>query len=313
MMVSNVQQPALQQPQDEWVFLSGRPPMGEYLGFVKTNAADEDAVNILTLSDEWRAANARILELEQTEAGIANNPAIQAIPDHLNDLVKQVQDAVPFKKSFQVVPVTIGMIDLDQLVVFQKHINTTYAAEIKARLGATPSEKDVFELCLPLNDHPPPLRRMRVGPNSFVFVSPSNDIRFIESIDFDAGRIAGYDSLGSASGVIGIIVGFGSNYLNAVYANSRLVLNNGSHRAYALRDMGIKQAPCIVQHVNHPEELAVVSQPIATNPAAYLVDARPSMLKDYFDPQLRKLVPVWRKSRQVKVEFGIDMMDVPGV
>jgi hypothetical protein len=37
------------------------------------------------------------------------------------------------------------------------------------------------------------------------------------------------------------------------------------------------------------------------------------MLKDYFDPQLRKLVPVWRKSRQIKIEFGVDMVDVPGV
>jgi len=287
--------------------------MGEYLGFVKNSAADEAAVNFQILSDEWRAANTRIVELEQTEAGIANNPTIQPIPDHLKEMADQVQNAIPFKKSFQVVPVTIGMIDLDQLVVFQKHINTTYAAELKARLGATPTENEVFELCLPLNDHQPPLRRMRVGPDSFVFVSPSQDLRFIESIDIDASQIAGYDSLGPASGVIGIVVGFGSNYLNAVHANNRLVLNNGSHRAYALRDMGIKQVPCIVQHVNIPEELAVVSQPIAENPAAYLGHPRPSMLKDYFDPQLRKLVPVWRKARQVKVQFGIDMLDVPGV
>jgi hypothetical protein len=154
---------------------------------------------------------------------------------------------------------------------------------------------------------------MRVAANSFVFVSPSNDIRFLEVIDIDASRITGYDPQGPASGVIGIVVGFGSNYLNAVYANNRLVLNNGSHRAYALRDLGIKQVPCIIQQVNHPEEIAVISQPIAANAALYLADPRPSMLKDYFDPQLRKLVPVWRKSRQVKVEFGIDMMDVPGV
>jgi hypothetical protein len=313
-MAANIQQSVTQQqPQDEWVFLSGRPPMGEYLGFVQGNAADEASVNLQTLSNEWRAANTRIVELELTEAGIANNPGIQPIPDSLKEAVEQVQNAVPFKKSFQVVPVTIGLIDLDQLVVFQKYINTTYAAELKARLGATPSEQDIFELCLPLNDHQPPLRRMRVGPNSFVFVSPSQDLRFIESTDFDASRIVGYDSLGSATGVIGIVIGFGSNYLNAVHANNRLVLNNGSHRAYALRDMGVKQVPCIVQHVNHPEGLAVVSQPIAANPAAYLGHARPSMLKDYFDPQLRKLVPVWRKSRQVKVEFGVDMMDVPGV
>src|SRR5207244_1066396 len=107
------------------------------------------------LSDEWRTANTRIVELERSEAGIANNPTITAVPDHLKDRAEQVKNAIPFKKSFQVVPVTIGMIDLDQLVVFQKHINTTYAAELKARLGATPSEEEIFELCLPLGDHQP--------------------------------------------------------------------------------------------------------------------------------------------------------------
>jgi len=287
--------------------------MGEYLGFVKTNAADEAAVNFQTLSDEWRAANAHILQLERKEAGIADNPVIDPVPDELKALANEVQISALFKQSFQVVPVTIGMIDLDRLVVFQKHINTTYAAELKARLGTTPTEKDIFALCLPLNHNEPPLRRMRVGPNSFVFSSPSNDIRFLESIDFDASRISGYDPVGPGSGVIGIVVGFGSNYLNAVHANNRLVLNNGSHRAYALRDLGIKRVPCIIQNVTLPEELAVVSAPIAANPALYLGHPRPSMLKDYFDPQLRKLVPVWRKSRQVKVEFGIDTLDVPGV
>lgn len=287
--------------------------MGEYIGFVKSNAADEAAVNIQTLSDEWRAANARIVQLEQSEAGAADNPTISPIPDELKELVAQVQNASAFRRSFQVVPVTIGMIELDQLVVFQKHINTTYATDLKARLGATPSSEDIFKLCLGVDQQPPPLRRMQVAPNSYVFVSPSNDIRFLESIDIDAARITGYEAQGAGNSVIGIVVGFGANYLNAVYANNRLVLNNGSHRAYALRDLGIRQAPCIIQHVNHPEELAVVSQPIAANPALYLGHPRPSMLKDYFDPQLRKLVPVWRKSRQIKVEFGVDMMDVPGV
>lgn len=313
-MAANIQIPQhAAQPQDEWVFLSGRPPMAEYFGFVKANAADADAVSIQTLSDEWRAANKRIVELEESEAGIADNPVIEELPEDMKALAAQLQDTNMFKRSFQVVPVIIGMVDLDRLVVFQKHIDTTYAATLKARLGTTPSDKEIFELCLPIDHHQPPIRRMRVGPTSFVFVSPSNDLRFIESIDFDASRIEGYDPQGPASGVIGIVVGFGANYLTAVHANNRLFLNNGSHRAYALRDLGIKRAPCIVQVVSLPEELAVVSPLIAANTQFYLGNARPSILKDYFDTELRKLVPVFRKATQVRVDFGFDTTNVPGV
>jgi len=312
-MVIPAQATQPQPPQDEWVFLSGRPPLGEYLGFVKQNAADGATVNLGTLSDEWRAANQRILQLENEEAGAANSPNILPLPDELKPLAEQLMNAGPFKRSFELVPVSVAMIELDQLVVFQKHINTTYSAELKARLGVTPSARDIFDVCLPLDHHQPQLRRMRTGPNSFVFVSPSDDLRFLESIEVDASQIVGYEPQGPAGGVIGIVVGFGSNYLNAVHVNNRLVLNNGSHRAYALRDLGIKHVPCIIQTVTHPEELAVVSPPIAANPQLYLGHPRPSMLKDYFDPQLRKLVPVLRKFRQVEVEFGFSTKNVPGM
>src|SRR5215510_10724469 len=98
-MAANIQQPiAQQQPRDEWVFLAGRPPMGEYLGFVQQNAADEAAVNLQTLADEWRKANSHILQLERDEAGIANNPTISPLPDDLKPLAEQLQNAPLFKR-----------------------------------------------------------------------------------------------------------------------------------------------------------------------------------------------------------------------
>src|SRR5260370_27308381 len=94
--------------QEEWVFLSGRPPMGEYLGFIKSNAADEESVNLQTLSDEWRAANDRIHELEVTEAGWADNPTIGEIPEDLHGLTEQVTTNPMFGKNFSLGPVSFG-------------------------------------------------------------------------------------------------------------------------------------------------------------------------------------------------------------
>lgn len=300
-------------PQDRWVFLCGRPPMQEFLGFVKQNAADEADANMQTLSDEWRAANDRINQLVVSEPDWANNPTIGAIPEALRGLVDQVANDSMYRLAFQVVPTTIGMVELDRLVVYQKHINLTYADELIGRLGAAPTEEEVFRLCLPI-DHPqPPLRRMRTADNAFVFVSPSMDIRFLDSLDFDATRIDGYVPRGPGNGTIGIVVGYGSNYLNAISANNRLVLNNGSHRAYALRAAGVTHVPCIIQQVTRSEELPLVCPAVANSPADYLVQARPSVLKDYFDPALGKTVNVWRKFRQVRVIFNIEVTDVPGV
>jgi hypothetical protein len=153
---------------------------------------------------------------------------------------------------------------------------------------------------------------MQIADNSYVFVSPSMDIRFIESIEVEAAGIANYSPRGPGNRAIGLVVGYGSNYLNAIHANNRLVLNNGSHRAYALRDAGVTHVPCIIQTITREEELEVTCQPVAQSPARFLAQPRPSILKDYFDPQLRKVLPVLRKFRQVKVSFGVEITDVPG-
>jgi len=95
---------------------------------------------------------------------------------------------------------------------------------------------------------------------------------------------------------------------------TRLVLNNGNHRAYALRELGITHAPCIVQRVSSREELDVVaSGDLREHPDLYLRHPRPLILKDYFNPKLRKIIPIHRRLRQVTIKFETDEAYVPAV
>jgi hypothetical protein len=61
---------------DEWKFLSGRPPLQEFLGFVATQFADPQSLDWGALTNEWRTANTRVQQLEAAEAGCADNAAI---------------------------------------------------------------------------------------------------------------------------------------------------------------------------------------------------------------------------------------------
>ena len=103
----------------------------------------------------------------------------------------------------------------------------------------------------------------------------------------------------------------GTNLLNVVSAEGRLVLNNGSHRAYFLRELGITHAPCVIQRVTRRDELEFIGSELQQNPDRYLKAPRPPILKDYFDPALRKVVAVTKKNRSVRVQFGYEQMDVP--
>jgi hypothetical protein len=300
---------------DQHVFLIGRPPLKQWLDFVTNLAMGEGGkVDTQQLADEWRAAHAHIRELEKLEAGWADKPEIRPLPPHLEPLREQVSKDLLFHRAFRIVPADIWMVELDRLVVYQKHINLEHVRHLKDRLGPAPSDEEIFRLCLPF-DHPqPPIRMMKSRSNTYVFVSPSNDLRLLGDTLFGSSSMTGQSRLGVISGIVGIVVGFSSNFLHAIRAEGRLVLNNGSHRAYALRDIGVTHAPCIVKHVSSQEELkAVAPSDVRKNPELYMQHPRPSVLKDYFDPRLRKLVDVPRKLHQIRVTFEAEETEIPAM
>ena len=301
------------QPQsDEHVFLVGRPPIEEYLSFLVRSANGQN-LDRRALMDEWRLANDHLRMLEHQESGWPDGPEIGDLPSNLHSLQAQVFADPMFQHSFELLPTTIGMVDLDRLVVYQKKINLKHVRRIQERLGAAPSEEKIFRLCLPIDHEPPEVNGDWVG-NSYVFRSASDDLRFHEAKLLSAGQIASYLPMGPVAGVLGLVVGFGANYLQTMYAENRLILGNGSHRAYALRDMGIKHVPCVIQHVSRREELSLTGAlDVQQHPELYLVAPRPPLLKDYFDQRLRKLAAVPRKQRQVKLTIGVEVTDVPGM
>jgi hypothetical protein len=217
-----------------------------------------------------------------------------------------------YKTAYRFVPSEIRLVDLDRVVVFQKYINLSHVDDLKRRLGPQPSAEEVFRFALPLEPQLPKVQMMQNSQNTFTFVSVSNDFRFLEAELVPSNIVSILRSTGRPVAVLGLAVGFGSNFMNVVHAENRLVLANGSHRAYALRALGIQKVPCLIQRVTRREELDLIAPgELAANAERYLKAPRPSMLRDYFDPALGKVVSVYRKNRVVRVQFVIEQTDMP--
>ena len=306
--------PANQDAVNENLYLIGRPTLKRYLRFVRDHAVKPPDEG--TLTDEWQAAYDFARTLEKEEAGAADNPPITKLEVNSRNeplLTEFFKDPL-VRNGFNTVPTEVAFVELDRLVVYQHHIDLTYVRLLERELGRSPSEEQIFRTSL-LHDHPqPPVKWSRVHGNKFVFMSPSNDMRFLGTMKLQGGNIQDYPPQGNLAGVVGLAVGFGSNFMNAIYAENRLILNNGSHRAYALRKMGVTHVPCIVQHVSLREKLDVVAaSKVVDNLDYYLKHPRPSMLKDYFNPKLHKVMPVHRQLRQITVKFEVDQEYVPAL
>ena len=297
---------------DECLYLTGRPTLREFLRYVRTHATTQPGRG--TLTDEWHAAHDIVRELAATEAGCADDPPMAPLgPEYEGLLLDLLKDPL-VRYGFNTVPTDVALVALDRLVVYQKHIDLAFARRLEQTLGPAPDHEQIFRACL-ASDHPrPPATWAREHDDSFVFVSPSNDLRFLGAMRLEQTDITNHAPPGAVVGVVGIAVGFSANFLNALYAEKRLILNNGSHRAYALRRLGVTHVPCIVQHVPSREALDVVApSALRRDPDGYLRQPRPPMLKDYFDTRLHTVLPVRRRTHQVTIRVKVEASSLPAV
>jgi hypothetical protein len=183
---------------------------------------------------------------------------------------------------------------------------------LQRELGPKPGPEALFKFCLPYERPTPTFRTSRIGDDEFAFVSESSDLRFLEAVPLRPDQLVGYQASGPVAGVVALVVGFGSNYLNVLSINGRLVLNNGNHRACSLWSAGIRRVPCVVQTITHPDEIDVhAPRAVKRNPDFYLTEPRPPLLGDYFDPVLGRKLNVALTRKQVRVSYSVDEKDMP--
>ena len=307
---------AFSSPIDPHVFLAGRPPIAEFISFVKKSGDEaqrngEEAIDA-SLAQEWRKANDHLRLLEASEAGWADSPPIGALPPGLHTYAELLRADPAFRQTHGFVPTEISIVELDRLVVFQKHINLTQVEIIKQELGANPGPEVIARIALGLSRYSPPVRLIQTH-DVFTFTCDSRDFRFLEPILL-APEHAPTGFRGVPARCVALAVGFSPNCLSAIQAERRLILVNGSHRAYALRELGITHVPCVIQKTSRPEEIELIGQKeISQRSELYLKNPRPPLLKDYFDARLRRIVPVARARRLIRIQLRIDQSDVPTV
>src|SRR5204862_1859971 len=139
-------------------------------------------------------ANDVVRAIEKHEAGCADHPPINKI--EINSkyeplLIEFLKDPL-IRNGFNTVPTEVAMVELDRLVVYQKHIDLTFVRQLKKQLGPAPGDEAVFRACLSHDQPRPPVKWSRGRGESFVFLSPSNDLRFLGAMPLTSGHLKDY-------------------------------------------------------------------------------------------------------------------------
>jgi hypothetical protein len=295
------------QASEEHLVLIGHPPIAEFLSLATVQAVDARSADQRRLVNEWMNANDRITALVGWQPGFANGGVVIPIPTDQHRLVSEVQSDPIFQRSFSLMETTFGLVEIDRLIPLQKFVNLHQVSRLRRHLARSLTPKRIFRLCLPA-DHPhPQVDQTRVANNSWAFASRSNDLRFLDATLLGPDQIFGYVPQGPVAGVVALVVGFSSNFVNVIRVDNRMVLANGTHRAYALRQLGITHVPSIIQHVRRAEELGLVFGPQHLQQLPQLLQGvRPPVFADFFDPSMVKTLRLPPFNYQVRIRFEVE-------
>lgn len=293
-------------PQDDLVWLLGQPQLSDYLHFVATKVIDGDRIDPALLVDEWRVANDHYHDLEQAEPEAADTIECLAPEAERAAQIAAVTASRWFRGAFASLPTRIVKVELDKLIVSQLHVEHGRRFHDASRQGDIDAPATLFDVCLPLDPTLPPVKTVRLGENRYRFTSPSTDLRAHPLRLSPPGRPAPAQDDGPCHAMLSLGIGFGANFMSGIRSGSRIVLQNGHHRAYALRAMGATHAYCIVEEVTRKDELRLTASPqVGADPEFFFAARRPPLLKDFFDPALAKRLAVYPIDSEIEVEVTV--------
>lgn len=278
----------------------------EWLDEVAALGLSGDVPDRSSLTELWRAGQAEYARLAVDEAGVANGAEIRPLPKSMAKHMARLVELEGVRRTFDTVPVAFGLVPLDALILSQYSMTQAVVDRIAATHPAPISPKRLVELCLPLEAPAADFRLAGRTDQEFTFIADAHDMRFLDAQVIEPVNVQQAPLMGHPQAVVALSVGFSANLLNTVRYNGRIVLNNGHHRALALRAMGLTHAPCLIQPCASMEDLQeAASSEILRHADLYFESPRPPLLRDFDNPLLAHRFAAPRMRRVVTIKIDV--------
>ena len=201
---------------------------------------------------------------------------------------------------------------IDTLIAPQRAVNLDFVERLQKEYAQKNKVDELINICLSPTREMPPLQHLEIGNSTHVFTSPNLDVRFLgaffKKYQTEDSRFAALGGIPVAA--IISFVGYGASSVNVIRFQDRIVLNNGFHRVFALRSLGITHIPVVVQIVNN---FQLEFPPLVAGlPREYLIGhPRPVLMKDFFHDNFCINLKAKSRVKVVTLQTGMSQFDAP--
>ena len=284
----------------------------EVLQYVRTQTLPEETLRLQEIFSMWKSIQPRVEEVICKENGLADTIELKEIPAvHEKKVAAFFTDPL-FQRTFSQLRVAAGLIEIDKLVAAQRTVNLDYIDRLVASYPSNPEIDQLLDICISPKRSMEPIQHLEVAPNTHVLSSPNADLRFLGAFFKPLSPEDLEHAVHGGIPVAGVMafVGYGAAPVNVFVHKNRVVLNNGFHRVYALRSMGVREIPVVIQHVARPE--FEFPPQVAGLPREYLLGAeRPVLMKDFFEEGFVVPLRVRERLKMITISIGLNQHEVP--
>jgi hypothetical protein len=279
---------------------------------LRTQTLGEDVERYPEILEEWQRLQLSIQALQEREACLADRSVVERLPSEVLGRLEEIAADPLVKKTFTAVPFSFGLVEIDKLVAAQRTVNLEYANRLKDGIEGDLSLANLVEFCLSPRREMPAIQHLEIAGSTHVFSSPNLDVRFLgaflktlTSDDLQFAEIGGIP----AAAIIAF-VGYGAAPVNVLQVQNRLILNNGFHRVFALRSLGISKIPVLIQHVRNWQ--LECPPTISGLPREYLLSSlRPALMKDFFEGGFTITLKAKQRVKAVMLHQAANQIEVP--
>jgi hypothetical protein len=291
--------------------LLGQPSIHDFIAFARTKAIDGHRLDELTLTKEWQAANSKLRELATHDASNIEISNLAPLPSGTDRYANSLLSDPPLAGVSDYLPCSWAMVDLDRMLVWQKHVDSSYADRMRQSFPNNGSLEDLVRLAVGLDQPKTPVGLDALSKTSFAFTSASTDIRVLGAAPLRTSGPVDFNPHGHVMAAVAIYIGYSVNVMWAIHVGKRLLLINGTSRCYALLRAGRTRVPCLVTRISHRDDLDLVGLPESSDSVMSMIQRpRPPMLKDFLDEKLSKPIDVASMQHVIRLQLNFDRLRI---
>jgi hypothetical protein len=284
-----------------------------FLQYVKSECAPSELSRINELSESWSVARKKFLNSYESIKGLGKTIIVQDIPPKYSDYLSKLENSHSFKSAFNHLPAYFKVVEIDKLVALQNLVNLDYVNKLIKSMRKNPNFDELLDICLSDKKNVPETSEMCTQKH-VIYSSDNTDIRFLGAIPVSPDVIADKDVFigGIPAKALLLVFGYGSSPINVFNYRDRMFLNNGFHRVYALKMLGVKHIPVVVQNITDP--LLEMPERFVYNPELMnqiSSSERLPLLQDLFNKDYIVDLKVKPKRKAVKLSWNIDYVTIP--